>query len=276
MSFANADATLRPRLAGLVGRVGGLLLRISVLVGLVVTWQLVTTVVDDPVRWPTFGAVAGRLWTIWLANPEAWVENLVPSLIRLLVGWSIAIVVGVTVGTVIGLSARARDYVDPIIQFLRAIPPPTLLVLFIVVLGIGDAMKIAMIAFGVVWPILINTADGVGSVEALQRDTGRAFRISRLDQLILIILPSAGPKIFAGLRISLSIAVILMVISEMVATLNGVGFTLVQAQRNFRYLDVWAGMLLLGIIGYVLSTGLNLVERRVLRWQQGAYRLAGA
>jgi ABC-type nitrate/sulfonate/bicarbonate transport system permease component len=272
MSFANADATVRPRLAGVVGRVGGLLLRISVLVGLVVTWQLVTTVVDDPVRWPTFGAVAGRLWTIWLANPEAWVENLVPSLVRLLVGWSIAIVVGVAVGTVIGLSARARDYVDPIIQFLRAIPPPTLLVLFIVVLGIGDAMKIAMIAFGVVWPILINTADGVGSVEALQRDTGRAFRISRLDQLILIILPSAGPKIFAGLRISLSIAVILMVISELYAATDGVGFQLVQAQRGFRTLDVWATIVLLGMIGYTLNAILAAVESYTLGWHRGAMR----
>jgi len=272
MSFANADAALRPRLAGIVGRVGGLLLRISVLVGLVVTWQLVTTVVDDPVRWPTFGAVAGRLWTIWLADPEAWVENLMPSLIRLLAGWSIAIVVGVTVGTVIGLSARVRDYVDPIIQFLRAIPPPTLLVLFIVVLGIGDAMKIAMIAFGVVWPILINTADGVGSVEALQRETGRAFRVSRLDQLILIILPSAGPKIFAGLRISLSIAVILMVISELYAATDGVGFQLVQAQRGFRTLDVWATIVLLGMIGYTLNAILAAIEDYILGWHRGAMR----
>jgi ABC-type nitrate/sulfonate/bicarbonate transport system permease component len=156
---------------------------------------------------------------------------------------------------------------------MRAIPPPALIPLFIVLLGIGDSMKVAMILFGVIWPILLNTVDGVRSVDALHLDTARIFGVSRRDVLFRVVLPSAGPKIFAGLRVSLSIAVILMVISEMVATLNGIGFTLVQAQRNFRMLDVWAGILMLGLIGYVLNTFLSLIERRVLRWQRGAMRL---
>jgi len=275
MSFANADAATRPRLAGVGGRIPALGLRLSVLVALIVAWQLITTVVDDRVSWPTFTAVAARLWEAWIASPEAWLENLAPSMIRLLAGWGIAIIVGVAIGTLIGLSARARDYVDPIIQFLRAIPPPTLLVLFIVLLGIGDSMKVAMIVFGVVWPILINTADGVASVEPLQRDTGRVFRIGFFDELMRIILPSAGPKIFAGLRVSLSIAVILMVISELYAATDGVGFQLVQAQRNFRTLDVWATVVLLGIIGYTLNTILAIVEGYVLRWHRGATGMRG-
>jgi ABC-type nitrate/sulfonate/bicarbonate transport system permease component len=134
-------------------------------------------------------------------------------------------------------------------------------------------MKIAMIAFGVVWPILVNTIDGVRSVDPLHLDTGRIYRVGLRDRLFRIVLPSAAPKIFAGLRVSLSIAVILMVISEMIATLNGVGFTLVQAQRSFRTLDVWAGIVLLGIIGYVLNVILGVAERRVLHWQRGAMRL---
>jgi len=129
---------------------------------------------------------------------------------------------------------------------------------------------VAMIGFGVVWPILINTADGVASVDPLQRDTGRAYRIGFRDELARIILPSASPKIFAGLRISLSIAVILMVISEMVGAVNGVGFELIQAQRGFRTLDVWATLLLLGLLGYVLNAVLGMIERHVLRWHRGA------
>jgi ABC-type nitrate/sulfonate/bicarbonate transport system permease component len=136
-------------------------------------------------------------------------------------------------------------------------------------------MKVAMIAFGVVWPILLNTADGVGSVEPLHRETGRAFRVGGRDQVIRIVLPSAAPKIFAGLRVSLSIAVILMVISEMVATVNGVGFELVQAQRSFRTLDVWATIVLLGIIGYVLNAILAVIERNMLSWHRGATMASG-
>jgi ABC-type nitrate/sulfonate/bicarbonate transport system permease component len=275
MSFANADAAIRPRVAAVGSRLLGLPLRLSVLVALIVAWQSVTTFADDPVNWPTFTAIAGQLWKSWIANPDAWIDSIMPSMIRLLVGWGLAVVIGVAVGTAIGLSTRVRDYVDPIIQFLRAVPPPTLLVLFIVLLGIGDSMKIAMILFGVVWPILINTADGVMSVESLQRETGRVYRIGFADELMRIVLPSAAPKIFAGLRVSLSIAVILMVISELYASTDGVGFQLIQAQRGFRTLDVWSTIVLLGIIGYTLNAILAAVESRVLSWHRGAMGTRG-
>jgi ABC-type nitrate/sulfonate/bicarbonate transport system permease component len=272
VTFANADAATRPRLAGVGGWLGGLALRLSVLIGLVVTWQVITMLIDDPVSWPTFTDVISRFWDKWATDPGALQRSIVPSLARLFVGWLGAVVVGLGVGVLIGLSARAHDYVNPIVQFLRAIPPPALLPLFIVLMGIGDLMKAAMIMFGVVWPILLNTADGVGSVEPLLRETGRVYRIGFRDELTRIILPSAAPKIFAGLRVSLSIAVILMVISEMVATVNGVGFELVQAQRSFRSLDVWATIVLLGMLGYVLNAILGLVEGYVLSWHRGAMR----
>jgi ABC-type nitrate/sulfonate/bicarbonate transport system permease component len=264
------EAAGRPRLVTIGGWLGAVGLRLSVLIALIVVWQLSTMVIDDPVRWPRFSVIAERLWSAWLANPEAWLTNLVPSLVRLLAGWWLAIVVGLAVGTLIGLSARVRAFVDPVIQFLRAIPPPVLLPLFLVLLGIGDVMKTVMIFFGVVWPILLNTADGVASVEPLLRETGRAYRVRPLDQLIYIILPSAAPRIFAGLRVSLSIAVILMVLSELYTAVNGVGFALVQAQRTFRSLDVWATIVFLGILGYTLNAILGLVENHVLRWHRAA------
>ena len=271
----NADGPVAmPSAAG--GRLGGIggafvagLLRISVLAALLLTWQIVAALLGSPF-FPPFTDSVARLWQAWLTNPEALSTQLAPSLVRLLAGWLIAVAVGVGLGTIIGLSTRLRDYVDPIVQFLRAIPPPALLPLFIVLLGIGDSMKITMIAFGVVWPILLNTIDGVQSVDSLQRETGRVYRIGRADTFLRIILPSAAPKIFAGLRVSLSIAVILMVITEMVATINGVGFTLVQAQRTFRMLDMWAAILLLGIIGYALNAALTRVEARALHARPAA------
>jgi ABC-type nitrate/sulfonate/bicarbonate transport system permease component len=251
---------------------GGLALRLSVLAGLAVAWQLLALLANDPVSWPAFTEVVARLWSAWVTDPAAWTDAIAPSLARLLAGWASAVVVGIAIGTVLGLSATARDYLGPAISFLRAIPPPALLPLFIVLLGIGDGMKAAVIGFGAVWPILLNTADGVASVEPLQRDTARAYRIGFRDELLRIVLPAAAPRIFAGLRISLSIAVILMVISEMIATVDGVGFALVQAQRSFRTLDVWAAILVLGIIGFALNAALAVVEGRALRWHRGAMR----
>jgi ABC-type nitrate/sulfonate/bicarbonate transport system permease component len=253
-------------------RPSGIALRLSALAGLAVAWQLAALVADDPVSWPTFTEVVARVWSTWATDPAAWSDAIAPSLARLLAGWAGAVVVGVAVGTVLGLSAAARDYLGPTISFLRAIPPPALLPLFIVLLGIGDGMKAAVIGFGAVWPILLNTADGVASVDPLQRDTARAYRIGFRDELTRVLLPAAAPKIFAGLRISLSIAVILMVISEMIATVDGVGFALVQAQRSFRTLDVWAAIVVLGIIGFSLNAALGVVEGRTLRWHRGAMR----
>lgn len=250
----------------------GSALRLSVLAALALAWQVAAVVASDPVSWPTFTEVIARVWSSWMTDPAAWSDAIAPSIARLAAGWGGAVLVGVALGTVIGLSAAARDYLGPTISFLRAIPPPALLPLFIVLLGIGDGMKAAVIGFGAVWPILLNTADGVASVDSLQRDTARAYRIGFRDEVLRIVLPAAAPRIFAGLRISLSIAVILMVISEMIATVDGVGFALVQAQRSFRTLDVWAAIVVLGMIGFALNAALGAVEGRALRWHRGAMR----
>jgi ABC-type nitrate/sulfonate/bicarbonate transport system permease component len=168
----------------------------------------------------------------------------------------------------IGRSRRLGDYVEPVIDFVRAIPPPALLPLFLVVLGIDDSMKVALIATGVFPPILLNSIDGVRSIDPLYLETASVFRISRVRRVTHVILPSAAPKIFAGLRISMSIAVILMVISELVAATNGVGFRILQAQRQFKMVDLWAGLVVLGVIGAVLNAALTVIERRVFRWER--------
>jgi ABC-type nitrate/sulfonate/bicarbonate transport system permease component len=257
------------RLGGVANAVA---LRLAVLAGFLAVWQLATTV-SRSIFFPTPVEIVERLWATVLGGQGTPIlDDLVPSVARLLGGWVIGSLAGIAVGLAVGASGRLRDYVDPLIHFGRAIPPPALLPLFLVLLGLGDAMKVAMIAFGIVWPVLLNTIDGVQSVDSQHLDTGRVYGATRADRLLRIMLPAAAPKIFAGLRISLSIAVILMVISEMVAATNGVGFLLVQAQRTFRMLDMWAWILLLGILGYVLNTALLAVERRVLRWHQGARR----
>jgi ABC-type nitrate/sulfonate/bicarbonate transport system permease component len=137
-----------------------------------------------------------------------------------------------------------------------------------VLLGIGDSMKVALIATGVFPPILLNSVDGVRSIDPLYLDTARVLRIPRHRRITHVILPAAAPKMFAGLRIGMSIAVILMVISELVAATNGVGFRILQSQRQFRMVDLWAGLVVLGCIGAILNAALTAVERTVLRWER--------
>jgi ABC-type nitrate/sulfonate/bicarbonate transport system permease component len=191
---------------------------------------------------------------------------------RLLSGWLLAVALGVGLGLAIGRIDWLAAMLGPIVQFTRAIPPPALVPLFLVLLGIGDGMKVGLIAVGVLPPILLNTIDGVRSVDSLQLDTGRVFGIDRRRRLARIVIPSAMPQIFAGLRVSLAIAVILMVISELVASTDGIGFGLLQAQRGFRIPDMWAHIMLLSILGLALNSGLTQVERRALRWHCGARR----
>jgi ABC-type nitrate/sulfonate/bicarbonate transport system permease component len=194
-------------------------------------------------------------------------SDVVPSLSRLAIGLAIAVVIGVGGGFVLGLT-RARQAAGPILEFLRAIPPVALIPAGIVGLGIGEKMKIFIIAFTCVWPILLNAIDGVSGVEPTLLDTARSYRIPPLDRLRFVILPAALPQIVAGLRTSLSLALVVMVVSEMVASTNGIGFFILRSQRTFAIPEMWSGVLLLGLLGCTVNYGFNLIERRVLRWHR--------
>jgi ABC-type nitrate/sulfonate/bicarbonate transport system permease component len=197
-------------------------------------------------------------------------SDVVPSLVRMGLGFGIAVVVAVSAGLLLGMSRRARRAAAPIVEFLRAIPPPALLPFAILVIGVGDSMKVFIIAFVCVWPVLLNTIDGVTGVDPTLRDTTRMYGVGKRDRLLRVMLPAASPQIFAGMRTSLSLALILMVISEMVASTNGIGYFVLQSQRTFAIPEMWSGILLLGILGYVLNGAFVLIERRVLRWHRGA------
>lgn len=200
--------------------------------------------------------------------------DVVPSLARLLAGYLIAVVVGVLLGIVLGRVPWLRRQAAPIIEFLRAIPPPALLPFTIVAIGVDSSAKVALIAFVCVWPILLNTIDGVAGLEPTMTETARVYHIRTWDDLLHVQLRAASPQIFAGMRTALPLAIILMVISEMVASTDGLGYFVLQAQRTFALADMWSGILLLGILGYLLNLVFTLIERRVLAWHRGARAVA--
>ena len=199
-------------------------------------------------------------------------DDVVPSVLRLLAGYAIAIVVSVALGVLIGTSRTVRATLEPVLEFFRAIPPPVLVPIFLLLFGIGDGMKIIVIAFGCMWPILLNTVEGVRAVDSVLSDTARTYRISGTARLRHLVLPAASPQIYAGLRQGLSVAIILMVISELFAASNGLGFAVVQAQRSFAIPETWAGMLLLGLLGFLLAMLFRIVENRQLAWYHGLRR----
>lgn len=194
------------------------------------------------------------------------VDNVLPSLERLVAGYFAAAFAGIAGGVALALSRWTRAAVEPIVHFLRALPPPALLPFAIVAFGIGDTMKVWIIAFGAMFPILLNAMDGVRGTDPVAIETSRAYRLPRSLRIRSVMVPGALPHIFAGLRTGLQVAILLMVVSEMIASTGGIGFYVLQSQQQFAIPEMWAGMLLLGFLGYVLNLLFVVVERRILHW----------
>ncbi|MFB4309014.1 ABC transporter permease [Actinomadura sp. GTD37] len=244
-----------------------------------VLWELVTRAVDET-YFPPPTTIAAALRELWFGGPASHlfltgnaIDDFSTSLTHLFIGWAAAGAAGVAVGAAIGRSRLLDDLLNPVLEFLRAVPPPTLLPFFIMVFQLGATMQIVTIAFGVVWPVLLNTADGVRTVEPLQLDTARVFGVGPVRRLVVIVLPAAAPKIFAGLRVALSFALILMVLSELFGSTAGIGSELIDAQRAFELPRMWAGIVMLGILGLLFNAVFMLLERRLLAWHTGARRL---
>ena len=248
-------------------RLLGTALEIAVPIALLGLWAL-WSAGTDTYYFPPLTDILTTFRETWLFDRVG--SDVVPSLVRLGLGFGIACVAGVTAGMALGLSPTLRRVTDPVVQFLRAIPPPALLPFGILVLGVGTSMKVFIIAFVCVWPVLLNTVDGIAGVDPTLRETTRVYGVGARDRLLRVMLPAATPQIFAGMRTSLSLALILMVISEMVASTNGIGYFVLQSQRTFAIPEMWSGILLLGILGYALNGTFVMIERRVLRWHRGA------
>lgn len=243
------------------------LLELAVPVVVVVAWWVWSANADN-FYFPALSEILRTFADTWVFERVG--SDVLPSLARLGAGFGIAVVVSIPLGTVLGLSTAARRVTEPIVEFVRAIPPPALLPFAILVLGVGDAMKVFIIALVGLWPILLNTIDGVRGVDHTMLETARVYGVRGVERLRRVIWPAALPQIFAGMRTSLSLALILMVISEMVASTSGIGYFILQSERSFDIPEMWSGIVLLGLLGYLLNAAFGLVERKVLRWHRGA------
>ena len=235
-------------------------------------WELLATQVFAFISFPPVSSVLWR-WGRFLGSFEV-VEVLVPSLSRLAMGYVLAVALAVGVGLLMGYFRFAFNLLEPLVEFLRPIPTPALIPIAILFLGIENRMKVFIIVFAAFWPILLNTYSGVRNVDPVFINTGRTFGLNRREILVQIVLPAASPYIVTGMRVSLAIALILVVIAEMVAGNDGIGYYILDTQRTFRVREMYAGVLTLALLGYLLNRLFLAVESRVMAWNIEATRRA--
>lgn len=256
------------------GAVKGLFFIAALPVILVLIWYISTAVGEKNFFVPTPALLVETFFETWTGDRIT--TDVIPSLTRLLFGIAGSIIIGIVGGLLIGSVRWLRALTEPTLEFFRAIPPTVLIPVLMLLIGIGDDMKVAVIISGALWPILLNTIEGVRSMDEVLADTTHTYGIKGFNRVRYLILPSAMPQIMAGIRQSLSIALILMVISEMFAASSGLGFTIVQFQRSFAIPEMWSGIVLLGIIGVIMSFIFQLIERNVLRWYHGLREIENA
>lgn len=213
---------------------------------------------------PPLSEILARFQELWLFDRFG--RDVVPSLGRFALGLATGAACGLALGIALGASRSAREMFDPVIQFVRSLPPPALLPVFLLLFGLGDPMKIAVIAFGSMWPVLLNTVEGVRSIDPTLSATFAVYRVSVPRRLAFVTLPAAATSIFAGLKTALGIAFVLMVVSEMVAATGGIGYFVVESQHTYAIADMWSGIILLGLLGFILNVLFDQAQKRLIYW----------
>jgi len=235
---------------------------------LLVLWEIAAVkAIFPPMSFPRISAILATWWQLVVSGELP--SELLSSLWRMFAGYFIGVALGVALGLLMGYVRFFYNLLEPITEVLRPIPSPAYLPIVILFLGIDDEMKIFMIAFATLFPVLLNTYSGVRSVDPIQLQTARTFGVSGRRLLTRIVLPAASPYIFTGMRVSLAVALIVMVISEMVAASSGIGSFILSAQRGFKIREMFAGVLTLAMLGYILNRLFLLIENRVLAWHYG-------
>jgi ABC-type nitrate/sulfonate/bicarbonate transport system permease component len=223
-------------------------------------WKLV-----DPVSIPRVSLIFAA-FVESLRNGQL-LDALLPSLGRIFAGFGLAAVVAVPLGLLMGSVSLLYRLLEPITEFVRPIPAAAYIPVAILLLGIGNEMKIFVVFLACLFPILLNTYGGVRAVDPVLIDTGRTFGVSRLQALRQIIYPAALPSILTGMRISLGISLIVAVVSEMIAGNSGIGYLILDKQRTFRVPEMFAGIFTLGMLGFLINFAFLKIEQHVLRWR---------
>ena len=217
---------------------------------------------------PPLHKIVTTLYDLWIVGGAK--SELTSSLTHFAIGYSIAGVLGVGIGAVLWRFKRVTHAVSPLLYFVYVLPTVAMLPAIIAIMGIGSSMKITIVVLAAIWPTLLNTLDGMLSIDPIKLDTAKVLHMSSAQTVRSVVLPGAMPQIMAGLRHSLQIGVIMMVVSELVASTSGIGFFILETQQSFDITAMWTGIIVLALVGSVLTLAFMAVERVVLDWYIGA------
>ena len=202
-------------------------------------------------------AAAGTLWVAFFQ-----------TLYRLAAGFSIGFAAAVVVGLLMGGSPAVYRLLSPMVELVRPIPKVALVPSLMFFLGLGDAMKIAVIALAVFFPILLNLVQGVRGIDPELLDAARTFGLSRAGTLRKVVLPASLPQLMAGVQISLGVGVVAVILAEMVSAGGGIGFGIIDAQRAFRVKEMYAWVVATALAGFTLNVAFEASRARLLHWHR--------
>jgi ABC-type nitrate/sulfonate/bicarbonate transport system permease component len=231
------------------------------LILLLVVWQLL-----QPGPSPYFPAPS-QWWTATgsLFNREHLLLAFSATTLTFLEGLSLAIVFGTALGVLIGVSGRAARALEPLLEFMRAIPPPVMIPVAALLIGYNGTMKLTVIVLSALWPILLNTTSAVRQIDPLLLDVARSFRLSTMERISRIILPAIVPSLLTGIRIAIPLAIVVTLLVEMLTSLPGIGALMIKSQRNFQSSEVYALLVLVGLFGFVVNDLFAVIEGVIMR-----------
>jgi ABC-type nitrate/sulfonate/bicarbonate transport system permease component len=247
-------------------RIAWFIASVGVALAFVGLWQVIA---ELQVVSPVFLPGPDRAWSALIEGFQSgnFLAETLGTVERMIYGWLVASLLGVALGVLIGSSETARAYLGPSLEFVRPLPASAVAPVAISFLGLSNVMVIAVIAFGSLWPMLLATIHGFAALEPRLIEVSRSLRMSRSAVICKLSLPSALPDILAGMRFALTVSLILTVVGEMLASQQGLGQMILLAARAFHSADIFAGVILLGAIGFVSNLRLGLAEQRLLRWR---------
>ena len=204
----------------------------------------------------------------WYFSGELIIDSL-GSMYRVLLGFVIGAGLALPMGLAMGASARVYAWFNPLFQLLRPIPPIAYIPLSILWFGLGNPPAVFLIALGAFFPVLMNTIAGVRQVDGIYLRAARNLGASQRTMFLRVILPAAVPYILAGVRIGIGTAFIVVIVSEMIAVNNGLGFRILEAREYFWSDKIIAGMITIGLWGLAIDVGMNRLNNHLLRWHRG-------
>ncbi len=240
------------------------------LLGIVVfllIWEILAqTRLVNPAFIPPFSTVVGSFLELIVTGELA--EHVAVSLQRSVIGFGMGLVIAIPLGLFIGWFRKFEFYIDPLFQTFRQISTIALLPVFMFIFGIGEISKVAIVFWGVQWAVLLNTISGVKNVDPLLIKSARSMCASPFTLFMKVILPSAFPTIFTGIRLSATTSILILTAAEMMGASKGLGFLLFDAEVKYQVAKMYAAIIAMAIIGIIVNYSLQAIEKRVTRWKE--------